>query len=78
LLNRRFLQADLTPKESRGKVSGFSSFVNNIVMAVGSATGGFLYEHFSPELPFYLAMSLIIPAFLLTLAMVHAPQKREE
>jgi MFS family permease len=72
------LQADLTPRESRGKVQGFSSFVNNIVMALGAGTGGFLYEHFSPALPFYLSMSLVIPAFLLTLAMVHEPQKRQE
>ncbi len=72
------LQADLTPRESRGKVQGFSSFVNNIVMAVGTAVGGFLYEHFSPELPFYIAMGSILPAFFLTLAMVHEPRKREE
>jgi MFS family permease len=72
------LQADLTPRESRGKVQGFSSFVNFIVMALGTATGGFLYEHFSPALPFYLSCSLVIPAFLLTLVMVHEPQKRQE
>ena len=72
------LQADLTPRESRGKVQGFSSFVNFIVMALGAATGGFLYEHFSPALPFYLSASLAVPAFLLTLAMVHEPQKRQE
>jgi MFS family permease len=72
------LQADLTPRDSRGKVQGFSSFVNNIVMALGAALGGFLYEHFSPTLPFYLSMSLIIPAFLLTLIMVNEPEKREE
>lgn len=72
------LQADLTPKESRGKVQGFSAFVSNIVMALGAATGGFLYEHFSPALPFYLSISLTIPAFLLTLAMVHEPKRRQE
>jgi MFS family permease len=72
------LQADLTPRESRGKVQGFSSFFNNIVMALGTALGGFLYEHFSPQLPFYLAMGFIVPAFLLTLTMVHESQKREE
>jgi MFS family permease len=72
------LQADLTPRESRGKVQGFSSFVNFIVMALGAATGGFLYEHSSPALPFYLSASLAVPAFLLTLAMVHEPQKRQE
>ena len=72
------LQADLTPRESRGKIQGFSSFFNNIMMAVGIATGGFLYEHFSPALPFYLSMSLVIPAFLVTVAMVHEPQERQE
>jgi MFS family permease len=72
------LQADLTPRESRGKVQGFSSFVNFIVMALGAAAGGFLYEHLSPASPFYLSMILTIPAFLLTLAMVHEPQKRQE
>jgi MFS family permease len=72
------LQADLTPRESRGKVQGFSSFVNFIVMALGTATGGFLYEHFSPALPFYVSVGLVVPAFLLTLAMVHEPQKRQE
>jgi MFS family permease len=72
------LQADLTPRESRGKVQGLSSFVNNIVMALGTAVGGFLYEHFSPELPFYIAMGSILPAFFLTPAMVHEPRKREE
>jgi len=72
------LQADLTPKESRGKVQGFSSFVNNIMMALGAVTGGFLYEHFSPALPFYVSMGLVIPAFLLTLALVHEPKERQE
>jgi MFS family permease len=72
------LQADLTPRESRGKVQGFSSFVNYIVMALGAAMGGFLYDHFFPSLPFYLSMGLVIPAFLLMLAMVHEPQERQE
>jgi predicted MFS family arabinose efflux permease len=72
------LQADLTPRESRGKVQGFSSFVNNIVMAAGAATGGFMYEHIFPASPFYLSIMLSIPAFLLTLLMVHEPQKRQE
>ena len=72
------LQADLTPRESRGKVQGFSSFFNCIMMAVGAAMGGFLYDYFSPALPFYLSMSLVIPAFLLMLARVHEPKERQE
>lgn len=39
-------------------------------MALGVFVGGFLYEHLSPQLPFYLAMGSIIPAFLLTLGLV--------
>jgi MFS family permease len=72
------LQADLTQKDCRGKVQGFSSFVNNIMMALGAAVGGFLYEHLSPAMPFYLSMGLVIPAFLITLAMVHEPRERQE
>jgi len=72
------LQADLTPKEQRGKVGGFTNFASQICMAVGSFTGGFLYEHISPRAPFYIAIFSILPAFLLTLFLVHEPEKREE
>lgn len=72
------LQADLTPRNCRGKIQGFSSFVSNIVMALGTAVGGFLYEHLSPQLPFYLATLFIVPAFILTLTRVHEAEQRQE
>jgi len=72
------LQADLTPKDNRGKINGFSSFTSCILMALGSLTGGILYEHFSHQLPFYLAATLIVPSFILTLMLVQEPEKREE
>jgi MFS family permease len=72
------LQADLTPRECRGKIQGFSSFVNSIVMALGTAVGGFLYEHLSPQLPFYLAALTAVPAIILTFAKVHEAQQRQE
>ncbi len=72
------LQADLTPKEQRGKVNGFTNFTTQILMALGSLTGGILYEHVSPQLPFFLAMVFIIPSFVLTLVLVHEPERREE
>ena len=80
MLNAAFsaLQADLTPKDQRGKVNGFTNFANNIFMALGSLTGGVLYEHVSPQLPFFIAIALIAPCFVLTLTMVHEPGKREE
>jgi MFS family permease len=72
------LEADLTPKEHRGKVTGFRYFSTYIMMAIGSLVGGMLFEHFSPQLPFFLAIISFIPPFILTLTMVHEPEKREE
>jgi MFS family permease len=80
MLNASFgaLQTDLTPKEQRGKVMGFTNFANYIVMAAGSLMGGYLYEHVSPQAPFMLAVAAILPSFLLTLTLVKEPEKREE
>jgi MFS family permease len=72
------LQADLTPKEQRGKVSGFTNFANYIIMAAGSALGGFLYEHVSPQAPFMMAIITVVPSFLLTLVLVKEPKEKEE
>ncbi len=80
MMNASFgaLQADLTPKEQRGKVSGFTNFVNYIIMALGSALGGFLYEHVSPQAPFMMAIVAVLPSFLLTLVLVKEPKEKEE
>lgn len=80
MMNSAFsaLQADLTPKAQRGKVNGFTNFANYILMAFGNLTGGVLYEHISPRLPFLLAIVLILPSFVLTLALVKEPAEREE
>lgn len=80
MMNAAFgaLTTDLTPREQRGKVMGFTNFANNILMALGSLTGGILYEHVHPQTPFFLALFFIIPPFIITLALVHEPQKREE
>ncbi len=72
------LEADLTPKEQRGKVSGFRNLSNYIMIGIGNLIGGALYEHFSPQLPFFLAVIFFIPSFILILMLVHEPEKREE
>jgi MFS family permease len=72
------LQTDLTPKEQRGKVNGFTNFANYIVMATGSLLGGYLYEHVSPQAPFMVAIVAVVPSFLLALAFVKEPKTREE
>jgi MFS family permease len=80
MMNSAFsaLQADLTPKDQRGKVNGFINFANQILMALASLTGGILYEHVSPQLPFFLAIILVVPSLIIALMLVHEPEKREE
>jgi MFS family permease len=80
MMNASFsaLQADLTPREQRGKVNGFTNFANFIFMALGNLVGGILYQYVSPQLPFFVAMLCVVPSFLLTLIMVHEPERREE
>jgi MFS family permease len=80
MLNASFgaLQTDLTPKEQRGKVNGFTNFANSIIMATGSLAGGYLYEHVSPQTPFLVAIAAVLPSFLLTLTLVKEPKEREE
>jgi len=39
--------------------------------------GGFLYESVSAQLPFLLAIFLVIPEFILIAYFVHEPKERE-
>jgi len=71
------LQADLVPKEQRGKVIGFTNFVNYILMALGSVTGSILYS-IQPQFPFFLLLILLIPEFVIVLVSVKEPEKRQE
>jgi MFS family permease len=60
------LEADLVPREMRGKEVGCSQFIMYMLMAVGGLAGGFLYEYVSPMLPFILSFLVTIPCTLMT------------
>jgi len=70
------LATDLVPPVNRGKVVGFRNFVGYIVMGFGMLLGNYLYVSFIPQLPFYVTLGLIVPAFLVVLFLVHEPKKR--
>jgi MFS family permease len=70
------LQADLVPKEQRGKVIGFTNFTNYVFMAFGQLIGGILYE-IAPQLPFWACLTMLPMAFLVGLLFVQEPEKRE-
>ena len=71
------LEADLVPREHRGKVMGCEFFLDNVLASMGQLTGGFLYERVSPQLPFILMLVSTIPVAILTLILIREPEKRE-
>jgi DHA1 family multidrug resistance protein-like MFS transporter len=64
------LVADLVEREYRGKVNGFINFMSYIAMGFGMLLGNYLYIAFMPQLPFYTALALTIPAFVIIIFMV--------
>ncbi|MEM2104721.1 MAG: MFS transporter [Candidatus Bathyarchaeia archaeon] len=74
----RALLADLTPKMERGRVNAFMNFASFLFSALGNFAGGFLYEHVSPRLPFYVAIASTVPVFMLTALFVKEPKEREK
>jgi len=64
------LATDLVEREYRGKVNGFIDFMSYIAMGFGMLLGNYLYIVFAPQLPFYTALALTVPAFVITIFLV--------
>jgi MFS family permease len=71
------LQADLTPKEYRGKVMAFSNFVDCILGSGALLLGGFLYEAVSPITPFILLLTTMTLTAIATAIFINDPQIKE-
>ena len=71
------LEADLVPRELRGKEVGCSQFIMYILMAIGGLAGGFLYEYVSPMLPFILSFLVTIPCTLVTWQFIDDSETRQ-
>jgi MFS family permease len=71
------LQADLTPKEYRGKLMGFSNFVDCLLGSMALFLGGFLYEAFSPIIPFLLLLAAMTLTAMATAIFITEPKQRE-
>jgi MFS family permease len=69
------LSTDLVDPVNRGKVVGFRNFVAYIFMGLGMLLGNFLYVSLIPQMPFYVALGLLIPAFLIVLFLIHETKK---
>ena len=71
------LQADYVPIEQRGKIFGFSMFVNNIVAAFAQLAGGIMYE-LSPQIPFFVIVAISLVGFVMTVLLVNEPKQRQK
>jgi len=71
------LEADLVPRELRGKEVGCSQFITYALMSIGGLVGGFVYQCVSPTLPFILFFIVTIPCAIVTLFFIHEPEKRQ-
>ena len=72
------LSTDLVNPENRGKVIGFRNFVSYILSGLGMLLGNYLYVGFHPQLPFYTALLLIVPALLIAMFLVQESEKNEK
>ncbi len=70
------LTADLVIPENRGKVNGFINFISYIAMGIGMLLGNYFYVSFIPQLPFYVTLGLIVATLLITLFLIHEPEKQ--
>lgn len=74
------LATDLVDPMNRGKVVGFRNFVGYIFMGLGMLLGNFFFllgkSLNFPQLPFYIALALILPTLLIVLFLVHEPKER--
>jgi MFS family permease len=69
------LSTDLVNPENRGKVVGFRNFVGYIFTGLGMLLGNFLYVSFFPQLPFYVALGLIVPELLIVLFLIREKEE---
>ena len=69
------LITDLVPEEKRGRVNGFNNFVSYFGQGLAMLIGGFLFAEVSPQLPFYLSMSLVFPILLVIYFKIKEPRK---
>jgi len=71
------LQADLTPRFMRGRITMLWSIGSTFAAAVGAPVGGLLFQAVSPALPFYLFTVVELVAVIVLFAGVREPLRKE-
>jgi MFS family permease len=71
------LQADLTPRSMRGRISALWDQSNAIAVGLGALIGGFAFEVLGSAVPFYVFALVEFGAAVLLIIMVKEPQTKE-
>ncbi len=71
------LQADLTPRMMRGRITALWQVSSSLSAAIGTLIGGFLFQTVDPTLPFYLFTAAEISAAFFLISLVREPEKKE-
>lgn len=71
------LQADLTPRTMRGRITALWGICSAISTALGILAGGFLFQMVSPAVPFYLFTAAELAAVFFIINMVREPMDKE-
>jgi DHA1 family tetracycline resistance protein-like MFS transporter len=72
------LQADLLPREHRGKAIGCIQSASYILSGLGQLVGGVLYRYSSPQAPFLIFSVAALSLAVIAIVFIREPQKREE
>jgi len=71
------LQADVTPRPVRGRITALWDMSNAVSTALGGFAGGFTYQVVGPAVPFYVFAIAELGAALLLIKMVKEPERKE-
>ena len=71
------LQADLTPKSMRGRITALWDMSNAISAALGALVGGITFQAVGPATPFYIFAVAELGAALLLIKTVREPETKE-
>jgi len=71
------LQADLTPRMMRGRITALWDVCSAFSGALGTLIGGFLFQTVNPAFPFYLFTAAELTAALLLISIVKEPIRKE-
>jgi MFS family permease len=71
------LQADLIPREHRGKAIGCIQFATYVLAGLGQLIGGILYRNVAPQIPFLLFAVSSLCLAVIAVVFIQEPSKRE-